>query len=180
LQEAALGANRPPVVQEYLQRAPHRNPAPDQKTFANDFAETALAEIAGNGVANRNGRCEKYKGDDEADAATPEQFSKFPPRRHDSLAEVLVNRFPQDRRFVGAPRRAVKVDDQRPGSVRWQISRPADDEFLGAGVEVTLTERGRIDRVEELSQLCDPDLDDLAVLRESVPCGRPRFRHLSS
>jgi hypothetical protein len=63
----------------------------------------------------------------------------------------------------------------------WRPRLADDDEFLGSRVEIALTERRRIDRVEELSQLCDADLYDLASLRESVPSGRPRLRrHLSS
>src|SRR6476660_2444411 len=34
-------ANRPPVVQENLERAPHGNPATDRKAFASDLANTA-------------------------------------------------------------------------------------------------------------------------------------------
>jgi hypothetical protein len=70
---------------------------------------------------------------------------------------------------------------QGPRLVHRQIARPVDDEFLRSRVEVALTERRRIDRVEELSQFRDADLYDLAGLRESVPSGRPRLRrHLSS
>ncbi len=69
---------------------------------------------------------------------------------------------------------------QSPRLVRRQIGRPADDEFLGFRVEIPLTERRRIDRVEELSQLRDPDLDDLTALREIVPSGRSWLRrHVS-
>jgi hypothetical protein len=70
---------------------------------------------------------------------------------------------------------------QGPGFVHRQITCPVDDEFLGSRVEIALTERRRIDRVEELSQLCDADFYDLAALREIVSSGRPRLRrHLSS
>src|SRR6476620_6008975 len=72
------------------------------------------------------------------------------------------------------------MHDQCPGLVRRQIGRPADDEFLGSRVEISLTERRGIDLIEELPELCDADLDDLAVLRQSVPSGRPSLRHLSS
>jgi hypothetical protein len=85
-----------------------------------------------------------------------------------SLTEVLVNRFSQGRCFVGSPRRPVQMHHQGPGLVHRQIPRPVDDEFLGSRVEIALTERRRIDRVEELSQLCDADLYDLAALRESL------------
>ena len=85
------------------------------------------------------------------------------------LTEVFVNRLSQGRRFVGPPRRAVQVHHQGPGLVHPQITRPVDDEFLSSRVEIALTERRRIDRVEELSQLCDADLYDLAALRRVSP-----------
>jgi hypothetical protein len=98
-----------------------------------------------------------------------------------SLTAVLVNRFTQGRSFVVAPCRAVQVHDQSPGLVHRQITSPVDDEFLGARVEIALTERRRIDRVEELSELRDADLYHLAALRQSVPSGRARLRwHHSS
>jgi hypothetical protein len=65
---------------------------------------------------------------------------------------------------------------QGPGLVHRQITRPVDDEFLGSRVEIALTERRRIDRVEELSQLCDADLYDLAALWERISTGRSRLR----
>src|SRR5580692_2461240 len=39
--KSSFTANRPPVVQENLERAPHRDPAADRKAFANDFANPA-------------------------------------------------------------------------------------------------------------------------------------------
>jgi len=41
LREPTFTTNRPPVVQENLERAPHGNPATDRKAFANDLANTA-------------------------------------------------------------------------------------------------------------------------------------------
>ena len=171
LQQTALGANWPPVVQEHLERTPHRNPATDQETFANDVAKTTIAKRAGDGVANYDGRGEECQRDNETNATTTKQLPQFPSGSNDSLTEVLVNRGSQGRTFVGASRRPVQVHQQGPGLVGRQITRPADDEFLGSRVEIALTEWRRIDRVEELSQLCDADLYDLATPRESVPSG---------
>src|SRR6185503_8642773 len=92
------------------------------------------------------------------------------------LTEVLVNRLSQGRSFVESPGRAVQMHHEGPGLVHRQVTRPVDDEFLDSRVEIALTERRRIDGVEELPQLCDPDLYDLAALRQSVPSGRPRLR----
>ena len=102
---------------------------------------------------------------------TTKQLPKVSLGSNDSLTEVLVNRFPQGRSFVGATCRAVQMHRQGPGLVRRQIARPVDDEFLGARVDIALSERRGIDRVEELSQLCDADLYDLTAPRESVPSG---------
>ena len=181
LQQTALGANRPPVVQEHLQRTPHRNPATDQEPLANNSAKTTIAKVAGDDVANRDGRREKCQGDGQTDPAAAKEFPKSPLGRDDPLTEVLVNRLSQGRSFVGSPRRAVKMHHQAPGLIHRQISRPVDDEFLGARVEIALAERRGIDRVEELSQFCDANLYDLAALRESVPRGRSRQRlHFSA
>ena len=56
LQQTALGANRPQVVQEHLDGTPHRHPATDREIFANDVAKTTIAKVAGNCIANRYGR----------------------------------------------------------------------------------------------------------------------------
>ena len=171
LQQTALGANRPPVVQEHLERTPHRNPATDQEPFANDFAKTAIAKVAGDGVANGDGRGEKCQRDNETDATTTKQLPECPFGGDDPLSEVLVNRLSQDRSFVELASRTVQMHDQGPRHIPRQITGPTDNEFVRSWVEIALTERRRIDRVEKLSQLCDADLYDPTALRESVPSG---------
>src|SRR5215208_7028404 len=99
------------------------------------------------------------------------QLPKSPPRSDDPLTEVLVNRFTQRRSFISSTRRTVQMHHQAPGPVRGQVARPIHDEFLRAWVKVALTERRRIDRVEELSKFCDTNLDNRATLRESVSSG---------
>src|SRR5687768_13671128 len=69
---------------------------------------------------------------------------------------------------------------QTPGPIRRQIARPLNDELLRARVKVALTERRRIDRVEELSQFCNTNLNNRTTLRESVSSGPRPMRHLSS
>jgi hypothetical protein len=87
-----------------------------------------------------------------------------------------MNGLSEGRSFVGPPGWAVQMHDKAPGLIHRQVMRPADDELLGTRVEIALLERRWIDRVEELSQLRDADLDDLAALWESVPSRRPRQR----
>ena len=79
--------HRPPVVEKDFQRTPHRDPANDQETFANDSAQAAVAEVAGDGVANCDGCGEKCQRDDETDATTTKQLPKCPLGRHDPLTE---------------------------------------------------------------------------------------------
>ena len=75
-------------VQEDFQRAPHRNPANDQETFANDTAETTVAKVDSDGVENRDGGGEKCQGDEETDATATKQLPKRPSRGRDPLTEV--------------------------------------------------------------------------------------------
>ena len=81
LQQAGIGADGPPVVQEHLERAPHRDPAADQQPFAHHLAETPFAEVSAGQVADRDRRCEEHARDRQADAATPKEVAKGPPGR---------------------------------------------------------------------------------------------------
>src|SRR4029077_19988458 len=47
-------ANRPPVVQENLERAPHGYPATDRKAFTNDLANTAVFHQRSQEIAQCN------------------------------------------------------------------------------------------------------------------------------
>ncbi len=63
---------------------------------------------------------------------------------------------------------AIEMHHQRERPIVVQLARPVDDEGLGVGVEVALAEWRRVHRVEELVQLADVDLDDLAARRERI------------
>ena len=49
-----------------------------------------------------------------------------------------------------------------------QLARPADDELFGVGIEIALAERRRVHRVEQLIELADVHLDDLASGQQGV------------
>jgi hypothetical protein len=66
------------------------------------------------------------------------------------------------------------VDEEGDRLVDADLFRPADDEFFGVVVEVLLVERCRVDRVEELRNVADAHLDDLAARQDLV--ARPLFR----
>ena len=71
----SLRPNRPPVVQEHFQRAPHGHPAANEKPLADDLCKMSVAKSACHGVPNRNRCAEKRKSDHQADAALPKQLA---------------------------------------------------------------------------------------------------------
>ena len=148
LQKTTGGSNGPPVIQEHLERTPHCNPPTDQATFANDVAHAAPLKVASDGVADRDGRREKRERDSETDAPTPKQLPKSSPASQQPLTEVLVNCPPQNLSFVRSAGGALQMHHQGPRPVHSQVTRPADDEFLGARIEITLTEGRGVDGVE--------------------------------
>lgn len=97
--------------------------------------------VAGDRIANGDGRRQEHQRDGETDATTTKQLAKFPPGSHESLTEVLVNRVAKDSGFAGLARSSFEVDHQRPWRIRREIAGPVDDEFLGSRVEVAFAER---------------------------------------
>src|SRR5688572_2732487 len=90
-----------------------------------------------------------------------------------------MNRIPQRRRFIAAACGAVQMDHQRERHVCRTVLRPSDDELFGARVEIALMERGRIDRVEQASQLAHAYLDPVTVRRDDI-ASRGGVRHFDS
>ena len=96
------------------------------------------------------------------------------------MAEVLAHRLAEQGRFLRHAGGAFKVHEQTERRAHRHLSRPADDERLGGRVEIPFAERRRIDRVEELFQLADADLDQLAVLRDGIAGRRFPVRRLNA
>ena len=175
--KARFRANGPPVVKKHFQRTPHRHPPADEKTFSQNFGPTALTKVGGDGIANGNRRREKHQAYDEADSAISKQSTQIPPRARRPLREELVNRLPKQHRFVGPAGRSLQMDDECERRISRKIPTPVDDELFRSRIEVTFTERRRIDGIEQLPQLGDPYLNELALRRNGIP-GRHWFiRH---
>ncbi len=54
-------------------------------------------------------------------------------------------------------------DDELEGALQRIFVCPPDDELLGLPVEIPFMKRRGIERVEELPEVADPDVDDLWI-----------------
>jgi hypothetical protein len=80
-----------------------------------------------------------------------------------------VNRVPKQDRFVGSTGRSLQVDDECDRRITRQIATPVDDELLRSRIEVAFAETRRIDGIEQLPQLGDTYLNELAIRRNGIP-----------
>ena len=63
------------------------------------------------------------------------------------------------------------MDQQREWRIGREISAPVHDELLSAWIEVSFSKWRRVDGVEELPQLGDAHIDDLAFPRDGISSG---------
>jgi hypothetical protein len=92
-----------------------------------------------------------------------------------SLAEEFLDGVSEDGRFVRWARGPVQVHEEAKRRIGWQILAPTHDEVFRSRVQIALAEGGRIDGVEQLSQLGNAHLDDFAFLGDRIT-GRSAFR----
>ena len=79
-----------------------------------------------------------------------------------------MNGFWQNAFLVERSRVLIEMNDQREGPVGAHILSPLYDVFLGSRIEISLPERRRIHRVEELSRFGKAQVEHCTVGRE---CG---------
>src|SRR5262249_13165236 len=150
--------------------------AADEQALAHDLAD-AVTGMPRDEVADDERQRQEGQADHQARPADPEQLPKALARALGSMTEKLPDRIAQDRRFFRQAGWTIEMDEKRERRVGRNVPRPRHDEFLGIGIEILLTERRRIDRIEQLPQFRDMDLDDFARLRDGVTCRRRRLRH---
>ena len=99
VEETDFTQDRPPVVQEHLERAPHRDPATGQKPFTQQGDEAAFAD-APDEITDRQRRREKRKRDEQADTTSAEQLAERSSRERRARFEILADGLAEQRRFV--------------------------------------------------------------------------------
>jgi hypothetical protein len=89
--ELRLGANRPPVVQEDLDRPPQRHPGPDRNAFLDQSPVVVAADQPADQIADEYGERDEGHADDETPAPHAEQLPEALSRTRGAVSEVLAD-----------------------------------------------------------------------------------------
>src|SRR5262249_53222148 len=136
--EPCVAADRPPVVEKDLHWSPHRHPTADQEAFANDLADSTLAEHSGEHVSDEQRDGEERHANHEAGAAATKQLTKPPSCRGGALSKKFADRIAEDNRFLEETGGPIEMNDQGQLRISRFFPRPSDDEFFGVGIEIPL------------------------------------------
>src|SRR5579864_1540062 len=123
--ESGLRTDRPPAVQENLQRAPHGNPTADRETLPQQLAQPLALHSARDEIAQSDSRDQKRQPDHQADPPDAEQLAQPAPRDLRAVREKLVDGVAQSRGLVGKARGPVLTDQQRQRRTARGFARPA-------------------------------------------------------
>ena len=165
------GAGQKDLVHNAAHGSPHRDPTADEKTLLEQLAERIAAEHPGGEITRKQRKSQHGDSDCQAGATHAEQLTKLSPRGHGSLAEVLANGVSQDCCLVGQSSLSIEIHEQGEPGVAVNIARPRDDEVFRLWIQVLFPKRRRVDRVEQLLELGDVDLDHLALRRYGIAGG---------
>ena len=89
--EPRLVADRPPLVEEDLQRPPQRHPSADDQTLLDERAVALPRHQAHDDIADDDRDSEEQQANQQADAPDPHQLPQLPPGGHCAVLEVLVD-----------------------------------------------------------------------------------------
>ena len=159
IRQLSFTANGPPVVQKNLKRPPHRYPASDGEALTQDFADAAALQQCSQKIAQSNGGSQHSESDQEACPPTAKEFAQTPAVSFSTLPKEFMNGIAQNGSLVGQTSLAIKIDEQNKRHIARQVFGSADNELLSVSIQVPSAKGSGVDRVEELFQLADVQLD---------------------
>ncbi len=162
LEDAARAPERPPVVEQDLERSPHRDPAPDHEPFARDQGEGILPG-ARDHFRQREARRHEHETDNQAGASPLHELAELAPRQIGAVREEVVDSVADERAVVVGARRLVQVDHEAKRRPLRILSRPAQDELFDVVVEILHGEWSGIHGVEQLANVVQIDRDRLGL-----------------
>jgi hypothetical protein len=154
--QLAPARQRPPVVEENLQRSPICDPTKDEKTL---FDQSRILDHVSSGKTRRDQACNEDRDTDrERAAADPEQLVEFVLDGNGAAGEIAMKCLVQ---LFGICVAIRDMDGDPDRTLVWQFSRSTDDVFFGILIEILFPERKRIERMKELREAVDADFDQM-------------------
>src|ERR1700680_1461976 len=157
--QVAPSNDRPPIIQEYFDWPPIRDPSENKQALFNDTTDRTRREVD-DCLASDDGEGEYRETNGHRSSADAKQLVKIEPDNSGTIAKILSESCTE---FVSLRRRSFCLR-QMHNDPEWligrKLSRPSDDEFLYIVVEIFFrgTERdpdyekaGRFSRSESRS-----------------------------
>src|ERR1700675_4131246 len=172
--QVAPSNDRPPIIQEYFDWPPIRDPSENKKALFNDTTDRTRRNVDGC-WASDEGEGEYRETNGHRSSAGAKQLVKIEPDNSGAIAKILSESCTE---FVSLRRRSFCLR-QMHNDPEWligrKLSRPSDDEFLYIVVEIFFAVRKRIQTMKELGDFLDPNLDRIRGRRRrsstSIPTG---------
>jgi hypothetical protein len=170
---AALPHQRPPVVEEQLEGAPHRHPPRDDQPLAHDLAEVARGEPRGE-LGEREEDREDREPHQERHLPLADVMAHPALQALDHVAEVRPDGLldGRDGQQLGGLLR--DPDDQLHVGPRREVLHRTHDVLHGVLIEVPLAEGCRVPSIEQLPGGPDLDVDAGLALVDPVSPRRGR------
>src|SRR4029453_177486 len=141
-EEATTTPERAPLVEEDLERTPHRYPSDDVETLVGDLSDQSLRDHE-NQLAQGDADEEKRQADDQRNAALAKEDPEAAPGLVGSVGEVVVDAGGEIR-VSARGLSARQVDDERQWLVERIFVGGIDDVLLGILVEIALGKGRRV------------------------------------
>ena len=160
--EIAPANKRPPFVQEYFDRSPIRDPSEDQQALRNKLRERRGRNSDQHGLADDDGKREHCDADRQCPATNAKQLVEIEPDDAGAIAEIAGDSRTDLARFRKRRLRLRQMHDDAQRALTRQFSGPADNELFRLFVKISLAKRKWVQRVKELGDVLDPELDGIS------------------
>ena len=156
--QVAPSNDRPPIIQEYFDWPPIRDPSENKQALFNDTTDRTRRKVD-DCLASDDGEGEYRETNGHRSSADAKQLVKIEPDNSGAIAKILSESCTE---FVSLRRRSFCLR-QMHNDPEWligrKLSRPSDDEFLYIVVEIFFAVRKGIQTMKELGDFLDPNLD---------------------
>ena len=150
--------DRPELVEQHGDRLPHCSPADDEEGIGKDLGIQQVFHM-GDRLAGKQGNGKEGEPDKQGEPAMAEPLAELPVLHQHPVFEMVVDCLGDLLCPFGSGDIGREVNDDPEAGLFREILYRLDNVVFCCRVQFFLVERRRIERVEELHDRIEPDLD---------------------
>ena len=167
--QVAPSNDRPPIIQEYFDWSPIRDPSENKQALFNDTANGTRRK-ADYCLACDHGEGEYREANGHRSSADTKELFKIERNDSGAITKILGESCTEFMSLGCGSFCLRQMHNDPEWLIGREFSRPSDDELLRIVVEILFPERKRIQAMKELSDFFNPNLDRI--------CCRPLVTHV--